>query len=104
GLSAKEGIIDAVSTLDDSKALSVLKTGTKVLGTTLGVVSAVSSGIDFYQSPTVANGVKLVIDLALIPAGPVAGVVGGLAEATGVKDAVANSIQDIADDYLIHEQ
>jgi len=73
----------------------------RVLGTTLGVVSAISSGVNFPCSPTIANGVKLAIDVALLPAGPIADVIGGIAEGTGYENSLANSIQNIADDYLI---
>jgi RHS repeat-associated protein len=108
GLSAKEALLDVVSsvdkTLESSKAFSVLKTGTKFVGTSLGVVSAISSGVNFYNSPTIANGVNLAIDLALLPAGPTAGLVGGVAEATGLKGAFSKYIQDQADKYLIHQQ
>jgi len=42
--------------------------------------------------------------IALIPAGPIAGVIGGIAEGTGYENSLANSIQNIADDYSIHNQ
>lgn len=108
GLSAKEGMWDMALRLDktfeSTKTLSALKTGTKFLGTTLGITGAISSGVDFYKSRTISNGVNFALDAALVPMGPVAGIVGGLAEASGLKAAFSKYLQDRADNYLIHQQ
>lgn len=60
-------------------------TVSRVVGTTLGVVSAIFSGVNFPCSPTIANGVKLAIDVALLPAGPIADVIGGFRKVQAMK-------------------
>ena len=60
-------------------------------------IGGVSAGLSFYKpfnKPIVGNAIGFGVDSALIFAGPVGGIIAGLAEATGAKDAVITAIDE----------
>jgi hypothetical protein len=108
GLIAKEGLLKGAATLDrtleSSKAFSGMVKATRYMGTAIGGISAASSVYNYIQSPTIANGFKASVNVALLFAGPAAGLVGGVLEATGVEDMAAQSLQSYADELLLKQQ
>ncbi|AKD02127.1 LamG-like jellyroll fold domain-containing protein [Pontibacter korlensis] len=65
-----------------------------VTGKVLGATSAGISLVKLMNKPTIGNGLIFAVDIALMGTGPLGGLVGGVAEATGVKDAVATGIDE----------
>ncbi len=84
----KEGLFKLAGYAENGGYMKYLSTIGKITGGT-------SVGISFYkfsQNRTAGNAFNLAVDAGLLFAGPLGGIIGGVAEATGVKDAVANEI------------
>ncbi len=94
-MDTKELIVGMADGGEMSSAAKNMMKVTKVIGSVAGVVSAATSISGAIDNPTPGNITKAVINSALVFAGPVAGFVVGIMDATGASDSIYNKIDEL---------